>query len=180
MPKKETVRSMLQAGRHRLAKGRVCEVAKLVQERPRRLSAVVACLFDEDAGTANRAADVLDRATQRQPRLAARWKSELLGLMAEAQENKLRWHLALTIGRLPLTAAEARKAAGILRGWLDDKSSIVKTTAMQGLADLTRHDPSLLAEAIDTLRILSRSGTPAMRARGRILLKRMERLERTP
>jgi hypothetical protein len=45
---------------------------------------------------------------------------------------------------------------------------------MQGLADLTRHDPSLLPEVLDMLRILSRSGTPAMRARGRILLKKLE------
>ena len=45
---------------------------------------------------------------------------------------------------------------------------------MHGLADLTRYDPSLLPEVIDLLRILSRSGTPAMRARGRILLGKLE------
>jgi hypothetical protein len=98
--------------------------------------------------------------------------------MAEADEHKLRWNLALTIGRLPLTAPEAQRTASILRGWLDDKSSIVKTAAMQGLTDLTRRDPTLNAEVLDTLRVLSRSGTPAMRARGRILLKQMERLPR--
>jgi hypothetical protein len=32
----------------------------------------------------------------------------------------------------------------------------------------------MLPEVMDMLRLLSRSGTPAMRARGRILLKRME------
>ena len=45
---------------------------------------------------------------------------------------------------------------------------------MHGLAGLTRWDPSLLPQVLDMLRVLSRSGTPAMRARGRILLKRME------
>jgi len=45
---------------------------------------------------------------------------------------------------------------------------------MHGLAGLTRWNPSMLPEVLDMLRILSRSGTPAMRARGRILLKRIE------
>lgn len=165
---------MLETGRHRLDAGRVCEVAKMVLESPRRLGSVIECLFDENAGVANRAADVLERVTRWKPQPATRWKDELIGLMAEAGQNKLRWNLALTIGRLPLTIPEARRAAQILRTWLDDKSSIVKTAAMHGLADLTWHDPSLRPEVLDTLRILSRSGTPAMRARGRILLKRME------
>jgi hypothetical protein len=43
-----------------------------------------------------------------------------------------------------------------------------------GLRNLPRHDPALLPEVLDLLRILSRSGTPAMRARGRILLKKLE------
>jgi hypothetical protein len=98
----------------------------------------------------------------------------LLGLLAEARENKLRWNLALSVPRIKLSAAEAQRAAEALRVYLEDKSSIVKTAAMHGLADLTRHDPSLLPEVLDMLRILSRSGTPAMRARGRILLKKLE------
>jgi hypothetical protein len=173
--KREPVRSMLEAGRHRLDAGRVREVVAMVLERPRRASAVIECLFDEDAGVANRAADVLERVTRWKPQPAARWKGELVGLMAEAEQNKLRWNLALTVGRLPLTVPEAQRAAQILRTWLNDKSSIVKTAAMHGLADLTRHDPSLRDEVLDTLRIFSRSGTPAMQARGRILLKQMER-----
>lgn len=180
MAKRETIRSMLEAGPHRLDAGCVREATETVLKTPRRLSAVIECLFDENAGVANRAADVLERVTRWKPRHATRWKGELVGLMAEAEQNKLRWNLALTIGRLPLTVPEAQRAAQILRSWLDDKSSIVKTAAMHGLADLTRRDPSLRAEVLDTLRILSRSGTPAMRARGRILLKRMERPKSNP
>jgi hypothetical protein len=173
--KRETARSMLQAGRHRLEAGRVCEVTEMVFKSPRRLGAVIECLFDENAGVANRAADVLERVTRWKPGHAKRWKSELVGLMAEAEQNKLRWNLALTVGRLPLTVPEAQRAAQILRTWFDDKSSIVKTAAMHGLADLTKHEPSLRPEVLDSLRVLSRSGTPAMRARGRILLKQLER-----
>jgi hypothetical protein len=58
--------------------------------------------------------------------------------------------------------------------FLDDRSSIVKTAALQGLADLTRHDPDSLPVILDLLRIQGRSGTPAMRARSRHLINRLD------
>ena len=174
MIKPVSIRSMLLAGRNRLHAGRAREVADLVLAQPKKLPQLIECLWDEDAGVANRAADALERATFRQPSLAHPWKDALLGLLAEARENKLRWNLALSVPRIKLSAAEAQRAAEALRVYLEDKSSIVKTAAMHGLVDLTRHDPSLLPEVLDMLRILSRSGTPAMRARGRILLKKLE------
>jgi len=169
----KTVREMLAAGK-RLDAGRTCEVAAMLLQHPRKAGQVVECLWDEEPAVVNRAADALERASSRRPEILARWKEVLLDRMLDAGENKLRWNLALMISRTPLTAAEALRAAVILRSWLDDKSSIVKTSAMHGLAGLTRWDPTLQAEVLDMLRVLSRSGTPAMRARGRILLKGME------
>ena len=174
MARQETVRAMLMSGRHRLDVGRAREVANLVLAQPRRTGTLIECLWDEDAGIANRAADALERASYHRPSLAAKWTESLIGLMAEAEQNKLRWNLALAVPRLDLNVAEARRVAVALRSYLEDRSSIVKTAAMHGLADLTRHDRSLLPEVMDLLRVLSRSGTPAMRARGRILLKKLE------
>jgi hypothetical protein len=174
MPKPETIRSMLTEGRIPISRGRVCEVAALIHAQPKRASRLIECLWDEDPGVANRAADALERASYHLPSILAAWKAPLLGLLAEATQNKVRWNLALIVPRLALTKPEARRASEVLRTYLDDRSSIVKTLAMQGLADLTRHDPSLRAEVLDLLRILSRSGTAAMRARGRILLQRLE------
>jgi hypothetical protein len=141
----------------------------------------VECLWDEDSGVACRAADVLERITGgREPGIEPMrlqpWKESLLGLLAEAEPKKLRWNLAFVVPRMELTVAEARRAARVLHTYLEDSSSIVKTASMQGLADLTRHAPSMTVEVLDLLRILSRSGTPAMRARGRILLKKMEKV----
>jgi hypothetical protein len=173
MAREKTPWEMLEPGR-RLDLGNACEVAALLMQNPRKTGKVVECLWDEDAGVANRAADALERASGRRPEILRRWKEALLDRMLDAQENKLRWNLALMIYRTPLTEAETARAAAVLRSWLDDKSSIVKTSAMHGLAGLTRWDKSMLPEVLDMLRVLSRSGTPAMRARGRILLKRME------
>jgi len=164
---------MLATGRP-LFVGRTCEVVALILAQPKRASQLIECLWDEDPGVANRAADALERASCQRPALAAPWTDSLLGLLAEAGQNKLRWNLALIVPRLKLTVPECRRAAAALRTYLDDRSSIVKTCAMQGLAELTRQDPSLLPEVLDMLRILARSGTPAQRARGRILLRGLE------
>lgn len=159
----------------RLDAVRVWEVVELVDGQPGKLAQLVECLWDEDPAVANRAADALERVTRERPEQAQRWKESLLGLLAEAGEKKLRWNLALLIPRLKLTVPEFRRAAGVLRSYLDYKSSIVKTAALHGLADLTRQDRNLLPEVLDLLRVAGRSGTPAMRARSRILIEKIEK-----
>ncbi|MGD0737467.1 MAG: hypothetical protein ABR976_20240 [Terracidiphilus sp.] len=182
MPARTNLRALIAQGKHALSLGRVPEVVTLIETKPRLAAELIELLWDNDPGVSQRAADVLERITARishQPsaqlaNILAASKESLLGLLSEAQLKKLRWNLALTIGRLPLTAPERRRTAAALYTYLEDPSSIVKTAALQGLADLTRHDPSLLPSVLDLLRIHGRSGTPAMRARSRILLKRLE------
>jgi len=169
----ETIHDMLAPGR-RLDVGRVWEVVELIEGRPAKLSQLIECLFDHDPAVASRAADALERLTRDRPQQAQRWKEEIIGLLAETTEKKVRWNLALIIPRLKLTIPECRRVAKILNTWLDDPSSIVKTAALHGMADLTRHDPDSLPDILDLLRMAARSGTPAMRARSRILLKTIE------
>jgi len=176
---------MLTAGRVPIASGRTREVVERVRADRKRLRQVVECLWDEEPAVAMRAADALEKLTRQNPRnpdptvpplvaaLEREWKAPLIGLLAEVTQNKLRWCLAAMIPRMELTLAECERVAGILQSYLDDPSSIVKTCALQGLADLARQDASLAPEVIDLLRIHSRSGTPAMRARGRMLLKQI-------
>jgi len=169
----ESIRQMLEPGR-RLDAGRAWEVAELVDGSPGKLAQLVECLWDDDVAVANRAADALERVTRERPRQAQRWKEPLLGLMAEISEKKLRWNLALVIPRLKLTLPECRRVGAVLTSYLDDRSSIVKTAALHGLADLTLQDPGSKPMVLDLLRVAGRSGTPAMRARSRILLKEFE------
>ena len=164
---------MLAPGR-RLDAGRAWEVVELVEGRPGKLAQLIECLWDDNPAVANRAADALERVTRQRPTQAQRWKVPLLGLMAEATEKKLRWNLALVIPRLKLSLPECRRIMDVLRSYLEDPSSIVKTAALHGMADLTRQDPGSLPEVLDVLRVAGRSGTPAMRARSRILLKAFE------
>ncbi|HLY41056.1 MAG TPA: hypothetical protein VKR52_07560 [Terracidiphilus sp.] len=172
--RRDSIRAMLAEGR-RLDRGRAPAVAEMMLENAQLAGPVIEFLWHENAGVANRAADALERASCWKPEILAPWKDALLGRIIDAEEKKLRWNLALMVGRVPLTKAETERAIPVLRGWLDDKSSIVKACAMEGLAGLARWNEELRREVVDTLRVLSRSGTPAMRARGRILLKKMEK-----
>jgi len=178
MANQESIRSMLTVGQRPLSSGRVGEVVALIQTHPKKAAQLFECLWDEELGVVLRAVDALEKVSrERLPALDAvmdSWKAPLLGLLNEATTNKLRWHLALIVPRLTLTTAECHRAAEILQTYLEDSSSVVKTCALQGLAELTRQDSSLRPLVLDLLRILTRSGTPAMRARGRMLLKRLE------
>ena len=173
MPQAETIRQMLAPGRP-LDTGRVWEVVELVEGQPRKLAHLIECLFDENPAVASLAADALERVTRDRPHQAQRWKEPLLGLLAETTEKKVRWNLALVLPRLKLTTPECRRIAAVLNTWSSDRSSIVKTAALHAMADLTRQDPESLPDVLDLLRLAGRSGTPAMRARSRILLKSLE------
>jgi hypothetical protein len=74
------------------------------------------------------------------------------------------------IPRLPLTRAERRAALALFKDYLNDRSSIVKTCALQGLAELARGNVELQSEVAGILEHAARTGTPAMKARARKLL----------
>lgn len=173
------LRAQLAIGRSPFDVGRVPEISEWICDLPRRIPRLIELLWDDDPGVASRAADVLER-IMRQPsgalsRAVAGHKDALIGLLSEAQPPKVRWNLALTIPRMELTVPECRRVGALLRAWLNDRSSIVKTAALHGMAELTRQDPASSDAALDLLRAAGRSGTPAMRARSRILLKKLER-----
>jgi hypothetical protein len=169
---KQTIRSMLHGGDRRSI-GRADEVVALVYSRSEAVSQVVECLWDADEVVRMRAADAAEKISREQAALLQRYKKPLLGLMTETTQKELRWHLAVIVPRLRLTAPECRRVAEILQGYLDDRSAIVKTFAMQGLWDLAIQSAPLRPTVVERIRSLTRTGTPAMRARGRILLARI-------
>ena len=98
--------------------------------------------------------------------------------MSEVEQQELRWHLAVMVPRLSLNARERQRAMTSLSAYLEDRSSIVKTFALQGLADLAEDVPSIRPTVVKILREATRNGTPAMKARSCKLLPRLERVQR--
>jgi hypothetical protein len=158
-------------GTDRRSIGRANEVAALVLREPRRFPELIGYLWSDDGVMRMRAADAAEEISAQNPALLRRFKAELLGLLLEAEQKELRWHLAQMIPRLPLTKKERQRAAEGLRPYLKDTSSIVKTFALKGLTELAAVDRNLLPEIKELLEAAERAGTPAMRARARKLLK---------
>jgi hypothetical protein len=162
------------AGGDRRSIGRSDEVAELVARHPQRIVELVECLCDSDFCISMRSADAIEKASRQNAALLQAHKAELLGLLAEHKQKEVRWHLAVTVPRLQLTVSERGRVVKLLQIYLGDRSSIVKTFAMQGLADLALQDPALQPIVTELIRSLARTGTPAMRARGRKILRQLE------
>lgn len=171
MPPPQAIEAILRGGDRRSI-GRANEVARLVLKGPRRFRELITCLWHENPIIRMRAADAADKVSAKKPRLLDRHKPELLGLLAEAEQIELRWHLAAMIPRLRLTSAERQRAVATLQLYLKDRGSIVKTFALQALDELAQNDASMRPKVKQLLEDALRSGTPAMRARARRLLKK--------
>jgi HEAT repeat protein len=154
--------------------GRSDQVAAMVSKAPELFPELIAGLWSEDPLVRMRAADAAEKVTRKKRELLLPYKRELLGLMAETEQQELRWHLAAMVPRLWLKTRERQIAISSLNRYLEDGSSIVKTSALQGLADLAEDNPSMRPRVIEILREATRSGTAAMKARGRKLLIRLE------
>jgi len=161
-------------GGDRRSIGNSNRIAAEVLRRPRRFAELIECLWVDDPIVRMRAADAAEKVSVRRPELFYSYKKELLGLADEATQAELRWHLALMIPRLRLDGAEREWARSTLRRYLRDDSSIVKTCALQGMAELAVGDANAEAAMVTLLKRGSRMGTPAMRARSRKLLGRFQ------
>jgi hypothetical protein len=162
-------------GRDRRSIGNSDRVAGMITSHPEQLPHLVDLLWDSDPIIAMRSADALEKVTREKGTLLQPYKGQLLGLMAENTQPEVKWHLAVMVPRMRLTLNECQRVATLLKRYLEDRSSIAKTFAMQGLYELARQDASLLPEVRDLIRALTHSGTPAMRARGRHLVKLLEK-----
>lgn len=168
------MQQLLQGGDRRSI-GRADEAVELVRLDTKQMPSLVDCLWDSDECVRMRAADALEKLSRENADWLQPYKDRLLSLFGETSQQELRWHLALMIPRLRLTHGECRRALGILQSYLEDRSSIVKTLAMQGLSDLAAQDRELQPLVTEIIRLLTRTGTGAMRARGRKLLRVLEK-----
>jgi len=158
------------AGGDRRGIGRSNQVVTEVLARPSLFRVLVEGLTSDDPVICMRAADALEKITVQRPELLRPHKRTLLEISGRTRQQEVRWHMALLLPRMDLRAKERTTAVDILFDYLSDKSSIVKTCAMQGLAGLAAQDAALKAKILPLLKELTEIGTPAMRARGRRLL----------
>jgi hypothetical protein len=163
------------SGGNRTSLGRANTVAAEILSSPFKFPSLFEGIATVDPVIRMRAADAIEKITVARPDLLAPYKRQLLALASRETQIEVRWHLALLLPRLSLTTRERAAAVDILFDYLRDRSSIVKTHAMQGLADLARIHPELKSQIVPVIVELAEIGTAAMRARGRKLLPLLNR-----
>jgi len=161
------------SGGDRRSIGRSREVVAEVLSRPALFGRLFEALQADDPVVRLRAADAVEKITAQHPEYLQPYRREILHRLTRTGQMEVRWHVAQLIPRLSLTRSERALAVVILIGYLSDRSSIVKTFAMQALADLARKDADLRAQVLPIIEALTETGTAAMRARGRMLMKQL-------
>ena len=163
-------------GGDRRSIGKVSEVVAAVQKKPDLFKDLVTGLFDEDPVVRMRAADAMEKISLDNPQSLQPFKTELIRLAQQTQQQELRWHTAQMIPRLKLTSKETATVTDIFFEYLNDKSKIVVTFAMQALSDLALKRAEASARVLRAIEKLSRTGSPAIQSRGKKLLPKLKKL----
>lgn len=166
----------LLSGGDRRSIGRANAVAALVLDQPALLGVLFDGLATTDPVLRMRCADAAEKVTAMRPDYLVPYKGTLIEQLCGVEQQEVRWHLAPMLARLPLAGPDEALVLAILRGYTKDRSSIVKTAAMQALGDLAVRNPRLRAEVLAQIREFTLIGTPAMQARGRKLIARLSAL----
>jgi hypothetical protein len=162
-------------GNDRRSIGRSNEVVKEVLAKPSLFGALLEGMLSQDPIIRMRAADAVEKITSKHPELLQPYKSKIIRQVSKIEQQEVRWHVAQLFSRLLLTHGERRVVVGILNNFLKDKSKIVRTFSMQALADIAEKDIELRAPIIEKLEELTKTGSPAMKSRGKKLLAKLKR-----
>lgn len=160
-------------GGDRRSIGRVDEVVADVLADPPLFDPLFRGMLSDDPIIRMRSADAVEKITLEHPQYLQPFKTDLIRQVARSEQQEVRWHVAQMLPRLDLDGDEHRAVVGILLGYLEDQSKIVKTSSMQALADLAESDWELRRQVIPLLENLVEIGSPAMRSRGRKLLRKL-------
>lgn len=165
-------------GGDRRSIGRSNEVVADVLADPALFETVLSGLLSEDPLLRMRSADAVEKITARHPEYLQPYRWMLIGEVARLDQKEVRWHVAQMLPRVKWNSTERQQVLEILMGYLNDRSSLVKTFAMQALADLLQQVPELRPTIMGHLQELLVIGSPAMKARGRKLLANLNGLTR--
>lgn len=164
--------------------GRSAEVAALVLADPDRLDELFDGLASGEDILMARSADALERVATANPDLIQPYKRELLTRAAHLDHWVVRAHVCQMLPRLNnLTRRERARALTLVRGFLDDRSSIVKAVALDCLVQLSlvagfEAEHAAVAALVD--RCAARGETAALRARARKMQRQLAKLARSP
>ncbi len=157
--------------------GRVDEAIVLARADRRIFARLVEGIGADDPVMAMRACDAAEKVSRERPEWLAPFADLILGEYSAIPDQNIRWHLALMIGRLPLSGPRRDQAMSLLLGWMDQgRSPIVTVNSMETLAVFAERDHRLKDLVMDIIAARMADGPASVAARGRLLEKRLLKL----
>jgi HEAT repeat protein len=158
-------------GGDRRSIGRSNEVVADVLDNPQLFKELFGGLKNGDPLVRMRAADALEKITAIRPEYLRPFKKQMVERVVRIEQQEVRWHVAQMLPRLKLDADEQARMVEILLTYLNDKSRIVKVSALAALAQFARQDARLRDSVAALLSEALEDGSPAVKARARMLLE---------
>lgn len=149
------------------------EVAEDIEKNASLFETVFRGLYDSDPLIRMRSADVIEKVAQNKPELLLNHTSEVISILTTAEQQEVCWHMAQIAPRLAYSQNEENEIIKALKRYLTHKSKIVRVSAMESLANIAERNRSILNEVIEIIKVQKATGSPAIQARGRKLLKRL-------
>ena len=162
------------AGGDLRSKGRSEEVVEDILNNPDLFGVVFAGMLIDDPVVRMRSADAIEKVSAKHPELLQPYKRRLINEVARIEQKEVRWHVAQMFSCVDLTPTERNEVVSVLKSYLEDQSKIVKTFAMQALADLAFQEESIRPEIRELIQNLMSAGSPAMRTRGKRLIAKLD------
>lgn len=156
--------------------GKADEVVAEVLGNPALFGEVFQGMKSDDPLVRMRAADVIEKVSKIHPEYLIPYKNELINELTKIEQQEVRWHVALMFTYLELTDPEKTAVCEILLSWLEkSKSKIVKVNALEALARIGNNDKKYRNKIIEILEEAIETGSPAMVARGKKLLAKLDK-----
>ena len=170
----DSILKKLQGGDRRSI-GKVDEVVDQVLGTASLFEELINGLFVNDPLVRMRTADAVEKITLVRPDLIIPYKKILIRLAGDNDQQEVRWHMAQILPRLTLKPADRKIIVDVLYAYLNDKSKIVVTFALQALADFAAEDNDLKSRVIRILEEFNETGSPAIKSRSRKLLTMLKK-----
>jgi hypothetical protein len=169
----DMIEKLLSVGDLRTA-GKSEKVIKLVLANPKLFDNVVNSILSDNPGTRMRASDAVEKISIEHADWLKPYKKLFLSRIAEIDQKEVKWHVAQILPRFTLTQSEREKVFNLMKKYLDDKSQIVKTFAMQALTDIAMQDTTYVDSVRTIVKNLMDNGAPSQKSRGKKLLKTLD------
>ena len=161
-------------GGDRRSLGNVGQVVEDVRNDPSLFEILIDGLFMDSPLIRMRTADAVEKITTDHCEYLQPFKQRLILLSGRTTQQEIKWHLAQILPRLKLKSNEKKAVVKNLFDFLNDRSKIVVTFALQALADFAEEDEKLRPRVIRVVEELIETGSPAIKSRSRKLLEKLK------